>query len=106
MQANLGDVCGGARGERTSRGAGTQRGLFCQVGEQLGFWVGEQLGHRVGEQLGLSRQQLGLSVGKGTVGAHGRGTVGAHGREHLELMVGEQLGLRVGEQLGLRVGEQ
>jgi hypothetical protein len=33
----------------------------------------------VGEQLGLSRQQLGLRAGKGTVGAHGRGTVGAQG---------------------------
>jgi hypothetical protein len=53
VQANLCGVCGGPRGERTGRGAGTQRGLFCQVGQQLGLWVGEQLGHRVGEQLGL-----------------------------------------------------
>jgi hypothetical protein len=40
VQANLGGVCGGPCGERTSRGAGTQRGLFCQVGEQLGLMVG------------------------------------------------------------------
>jgi hypothetical protein len=68
VQANLSGVCGGPRGERTSRGAGTQRGLFCQVGEQLGLRVGEhlgaqgrqQLGFRVGEQIGAqSRQQLG-----------------------------------------------
>jgi hypothetical protein len=48
VQANLGGVCGGPRGERTCRGAGTQRGLFCQVGQQLGLMVGTSWGLRVG----------------------------------------------------------
>jgi hypothetical protein len=67
VQANLCGVCGGPRGERTSRGAGTQRGLFCQVGEQLG-------------------------LGVGNIWGSGKAAVGAQGRQQLGLRVGDQLG--------------